>query len=219
MVIENIEIKYGKRIIIKSSTLRVEPHGITSILGRNGTGKSSIMNSIYGLNSVKDIIISFNGVVVKKPYLSVGLLNYISQNKCHPDFLTVDDILVGYSIKPSIFIDKYPLFIDNRSLKLGELSYGFRRLFVILVAIEANVRYTILDEPFSSIMPVHNELIIAAIKSVVHRKGILLSDHQYRTVLSITDKLYLLHKNGIELIKNYAELIEYGYLSEGTTLD
>lgn len=219
MVIENIEIKYGKSVIIKPSTLRLAPQGITSILGRNGTGKSSIMNSIYGLNSVKDITISFNGVVVKKPYLSVGLVNYISQNKCHPDFLTVEDVLVGYSIQLSVFLNKYPLFIDNRSLKLGELSYGFRRLFVILVAIEANVRYTILDEPFSSIMPVHNELIIAAMKSVVHRKCILLSDHQYRTVLSVTDKLYLLHNNGIKLLENYSELIEYGYLPEGATLD
>jgi ABC-type lipopolysaccharide export system ATPase subunit len=102
--------------------------------------------------------------------------------------------------------------------RLDELSYGFRRLFIILVAIEADVRYTILDEPFSSIMPVHNELIISAIRSASDRKGLLISDHQFRTLLSVTDKLYLIFDQHVKLLNSHSELIDYGYLSKGTSL-
>ena len=80
--VENIEIKYGINLILKSSTLNIQKDRVTILLGRNGTGKSSIFNSIMSLIPVKDLIVSKNGLIIKKPFLEIGLLNYVSQIRC-----------------------------------------------------------------------------------------------------------------------------------------
>ncbi|NJC27549.1 P-loop NTPase family protein [Neolewinella antarctica] len=98
------------------------------------------------------------------------------------------------------------------------MSFGTTRLLAVLVALNADVRYTVLDEPFSNIMPVHNDIVTETINEVKGRKGILLSDHQYRTVLSVCDKLYLIVDKSIKLLGSPEELVTYNYLSDGTVI-
>ena len=216
MTIENATVSYGNNVILEPSTLKVDPYGVTSLLGRNGTGKTSLFKAIYGITNIKDLAISFDGIIHKKPYTKPGLINYIPQKQCHPTWLIIEDLIIEYGLDPNRFLDRYKFLSQYRNAKVGTLSYGTVRLLVTLISLNADVRYTVLDEPFSNVMPVHNDLIVATIKEVSSRKGILISDHQFRTVLSVTDKLYLIVNKRIKLLYEFSELVTYGYLSEGT---
>ncbi|MFK8162676.1 MAG: ATP-binding cassette domain-containing protein [Lewinella sp.] len=218
MIIENASVSYGSKIILEPSTLKVEQHGVTALLGRNGTGKTSLFNALYGLTHIQDLAVSFDGIIVKKPYTKPGLINYIPQKKCHPSWLVIEDLISSYGLDPDAFLKKHPVFLEDRSSEIRELSYGTTRLLVTLVALHADVQYTVLDEPFSNVAPVHAQLLVDTIKEVSTRKGILISDHQFRTVLSVTDKLYLIVDKRVKLLNGSADLITYGYLSEGTDL-
>ena len=214
--VENIEIKYGINSILKSSTLNIQKDRVTILLGRNGTGKSSIFNSIMSLIPVKDLIVSKNGLIIKKPFLEIGLLNYVSQIRCYFLDDSLDSIINDYKVESSIFYNKFKNFAEYKNYSMRNLSQGLRKLFITLVSLEADVEFTILDEPFSGVMPIYNDLIIAQIESVKDRKGILISDHQYKTLLPIADKIYLIHDKSIRLMENNYDLEKFEYLPTGT---
>ncbi|NJC27550.1 ATP-binding cassette domain-containing protein [Neolewinella antarctica] len=110
MVLENIVVAFGDREVLAASTIRVEPTGVTVLLGRNGTGKSCAFKAIYGLYEQRDLIISFDGRVLRAPYTLPGLINYVPQEHCHPGWLTPDRMLELYGVDKDAFRAKYPMF-------------------------------------------------------------------------------------------------------------
>ena len=147
-----------------------------------------------------------------------GLMNYCSQGRCHPTHLTLFDLCASYQVSSDDFLLTYGMFNEYARSPLSDMSYGLSRLLVTLILLNAPVSYTVLDEPFSNIMPVHNEVLVKTINQVKQRKGVFISDHQYRTVLSVCDKLYLIVDERIRLLNSAGELITYGYVPAGTVL-
>ena len=215
LVLEQIEVVYGQHRVLEPSTLAIPRGSVTALLGRNGTGKSSVFRSLFGLYRNRDLCISIDGTFVRQPYRQAGLINYVPQGASHPPQLTVARYLQYYQIDRERFLSDYPLFASHVDHRLGELSFGTARLLLCLIALRADTRYTVLDEPFSNVMPVHNEMLIAAIRAARARKGILLSDHQYRTVLDVANTLYLILDRRIRLLRDPGELSELGYLPDG----
>ncbi len=88
-----------------------------------------------------------------------------------------------------------------------------KRILEVLLLIESPAKFTILDEPFSHIMPIYIELVKEAIKRVKYRKGILITDHQYNHILEVSDRLHLLREGIFYQISDKSELVEKGYIS------
>ncbi len=216
MILENITIVYGGHRVLESSTLHLQPGRVTALLGRNGTGKSSVFRALYGLYKDRNLLISVGGARVQRPWLRPGLINYLPQELGHPPRMRVAELVGHYGLALTAFLARYPLFTEWQQHPLRDLSHGTARLFVTLLVLEADTRYTVLDEPFSNVMPVHNELLLEVLQRVKSRKAILLSDHQYRTVLPVTDNLYLIADQRIRKLTDAQELIDLGYLREGT---
>jgi ABC-type lipopolysaccharide export system ATPase subunit len=97
----------------------------------------------------------------------------------------------------------------------GELSGGTARLLQVLLLLHADTAFSLFDEPFTGIVPVHLETLAAEMQQAKPRKGLLLSDHRYAEVLALCDVVYLLHQG--RLLKlgadPRAELCDYGYLT------
>ena len=74
--------------------------------------------------------------------------------------------------------------------------------------------FVLLDEPFHGISPLHVELIKAMIIKESSQKGIILTDHDYRNVLDIANKYYLLFDGGLKPVKTKQDLVEWGYVPE-----
>ena len=67
----------------------------------------------------------------------------------------------------------------------GELSGGSARLLQVLLLLHADTAFSLFDEPFSGIMPVHVETLADEMRQLKLRKGLLLTDHRYAEVLPL----------------------------------
>ena len=74
--------------------------------------------------------------------------------------------------------------------------------------------FVLLDEPFNGISPLHVDLIKKMIIDKSLKKGILLTDHDYRNVLDVANKYYLLFDGGLKSVKTKQDLVEWGYVPD-----
>jgi len=107
-----------------------------------------------------------------------------------------------------------PLVADLIKSKANQLSGGEKRLVEILLVLYSKASYLLLDEPFNGLSPIHKESIKNLIKSKANNKGIIVTDHDYRKVTEISDRIVLLHDGGTKNIKDVEELEFWGYLPE-----
>lgn len=89
MVAENIFLSIGTRDILRGVTIRAQKGYITGLLGRNGAGKTTMLQAIFGTRSIADCDVFFNGTKVKRPYEKYGLINYLPQKPFLPKQLAV----------------------------------------------------------------------------------------------------------------------------------
>ena len=98
--------------------------------------------------------------------------------------------------------------------KLGKLSGGERRLMELMVLLYAPGKFLLLDEPFSYLSPVLVEQVTSHILSQANAKGIVITDHQYRTVLSLCTKYYVLREGSIREFETLSQLEDFGYIPD-----
>jgi ABC-type lipopolysaccharide export system ATPase subunit len=82
-----------------------------------------------------------------------------------------------------------------------------------ILILRSQAKFCILDEPFSGLMPVHIETLISLMKALKNEKGIIITDHLYRHVSSISDRIYLLSNGKTYPIKNAEQLISLRYVN------
>jgi len=119
-----------------------------------------------------------------------------------------------FGIERATLLNYFPEFDEQLELRPDELSGGARRVIELMLVLNSNSRFVLLDEPFSGVMPVHVESIRKMIQHAKAEKGIILTDHLYRNVLAIADRLYLISNGNTYAIRDHDELFSRGYLSE-----
>lgn len=74
--------------------------------------------------------------------------------------------------------------------------------------------FVLLDVPFNGISPLHIELVKNMIRDISFKKGIILTDHDFRNVLDVANKNYLLFDGRLKAVKNKQDLIDWGYVPD-----
>jgi ABC-type lipopolysaccharide export system ATPase subunit len=97
--------------------------------------------------------------------------------------------------------------------KVEDLSVGERRILEVLMMVRLPCSFLLLDEPFTGIAPVVKEALCNILLSCKGRKGIIITDHDYESVLSLVDRVVLLQNGSTKPIRDPEELVGYGYLS------
>ncbi len=83
---------------------------------------------------------------------------------------------------------------------------------------KSKTQFVLLDEPFSHIMPLHIEKIKELLTEEKQHKGILVTDHMYRHITSISDNLYVLTNGKTHLTKSISDIERLGYAKIDTNL-
>ena len=154
---DGIRIAFGGREVLASIYLRVQTGQIVGLLGRNGSGKSVLLQTIFGARAVADASVRVNGRRVVPAFREPGLLNYLPQEPLLPPSLTLARAarLLGVDIERATA--RFPELRPQFGLRLGELSGGSARLVQALLLLHADTAFSLFDEPFSGVMPVHVE--------------------------------------------------------------
>lgn len=212
IIIDSVFRKFGHHEVLRGATLRLESGKITGLLGRNGSGKSTLLKILTGTLRADHAWIGLNGRPLRNLYQTVGLINYLPQHDFHPDHLSLRELLLFYRVDAAPFLTENALLFPDAQQPISELSGGMRRLFAVLLLLAAPTRFTILDEPFTHLMPLHLALVCQRIRECARRKGLLVTDHQYHHVRTLSDKCYLLHSGTTTEVKTPEQLVRLGYL-------
>jgi lipopolysaccharide export system ATP-binding protein len=212
---DGIRIEFGGRQVLGSIYLRVQTGQIVGLLGRNGSGKSVLLQTIFGARAVADASVRVNGRHVVPAFRQPGLLNYLPQEPLLPPSLTLARAARLLGVDMVAATARFPELRPQFDKRLGELSGGSARLVQALLLLHANTAFSLFDEPFSGVMPVHVETLAEEMQHLKSRKGLLITDHRYAEVLPICDVVYLLHQGRLlQLAGDVREqLRDYGYLA------
>ncbi len=215
---KNLVKVYGRKKVVDGVNISVGRSEIVGLLGPNGAGKTTTFYMVVGIVRPTEGKIFFDSEdITNKPIhercrLGMG---YLSQEPSIFRRLTVEEnimsILETLDISPRERKRRLNSLLEELNIahlaksKAYTLSGGERRRLEITRALVTNPSFLLLDEPFSGIDPIVVSEAQEIIKELKNRGlGILLTDHNVRETLSITDRAYLI-ADGRILISGTAE--------------
>ena len=212
---------YGRRVVVNKVNLKIEQGEIVGLLGPNGAGKTTTFNMIVGLLMPNNGDILFNDEVItslpmfKRARLGISFLcqepSVFKKLTVHENLIAIYEII---GVKGSAAKEQAEKLITDFNLnqvkdqKAFTLSGGERRRVEIARSLISNPKFLLLDEPFTGIDPIARAELQEIILELKKKKiGVLISDHNVRETLEITDRAYLIYDAQVLLSGNAQTLI------------
>ncbi|MEL6438156.1 MAG: LPS export ABC transporter ATP-binding protein [Cyanobacteria bacterium J06621_8] len=214
LILENIHKSYGKRNVVNRVNLQVFPGEIVGLLGPNGAGKTTTFYIATGLIKPNEGRVRLNDrnitplALHQRARLGMGYLT--QQPSIFRNLSVQDNILLvleqtgiprpARSVKLQQLLREFRL--EKVAQTLGSLvSGGERRRTELARALAAGLdgpKYLLLDEPFAGVDPI----AVAEIQEIIallrdRQIGILITDHNFRETLAITDRAYVMRDGQI----------------------
>lgn len=211
IIVKNIAKSYAKRPVLKNVSINIKQGEAVGLLGPNGAGKTTCFYCITGLITPDFGSITLSGEnITKLPFYRRAKkgVGYLPQEASIFRSLSVEENIMAV-------LEVSEKYKDNRLQRLEELlaefsithlrespaialSGGERRRLEIARALAANPDFILLDEPFAGVDPI----AVNDIRSIVsHLKdkgyGVLITDHNVRETLEITDRAYVLYNGTV----------------------
>ena len=220
--VEGLRRSYGKKLAVADVSFSMHAGEIVGLLGPNGAGKTTVFYIIVGFIRATAGTIHLDGTdITHLPmYRRARLgITYLSQEPSVFRRLTVaqnldailetrSDLTVeGRAAERERLLEEFGI-AEVRGQKADTLSGGERRRTEIARSLAMQPRFLLLDEPFAGIDPI----AVAEIKQIVKRLaaqgiGILITDHNVRDTLDITDCSYIINRGEIVAFGNRAEIL------------
>ena len=234
---DNLLKKYKQRTVVNDVSFNVSQGEIVGLLGPNGAGKTTSFYMIVGLIKPNEgsIHLDDQDITTDPMYRRAQKgIGYLAQEASVFRKLSVEDnikaVLEMGDMTKERQQEKLEALIDEFSLhkvrrNRGDLlSGGERRRTEIARALAAEPNFILLDEPFAGVDPIAVEEIQAMVAKLKHRNiGILITDHNVRETLSVTDRAYIIAEGRIFRAGTPHELgndveVRRVYLGEGFSL-
>lgn len=210
---DSVQLAFNQKIILSDIYLKCETGKITGLLGRNGQGKTCLMNIIFGSLSASGKSIRFDNVSIGDAYKRADLVLFLPQFNFIPKSLSLKRIFSDFNLSYPEFEKSFPEFQSQYTSPIKNLSGGQRRLTEVYIIIKSKTQFALLDEPFSHLMPLHIEKIRQILLEEKHNKGLLITDHMYQQIIEVSDNLYILKEGKTHLSKNLNDIETLGYAS------
>jgi len=204
--VSHLHQSFGKKTVLEDITITINKNEICALVGRNGAGKSTFINSLLGLNPVKQGTIFINGIQINKKknewkkaiaYLPEKFMLYpmltgienmtffaeaVSQTASHEK---IEQVLKSVSLW------------DDRDVQVKKYSKGMLQRLGLAITLYQDSSILILDEPTSGIDPMGRKEILEVLKSL-HDQTILLSSHHLDEIKQICTHVAFLDNGKME---------------------
>lgn len=209
--VDSVYLEFNGRRILSDIYLKCETGKITGLLGRNGNGKSCLMNVIYGNLKASSQSVRIDDQHIADAYRHPDLLLNLPQFNFIPKNLSLKRIFSDFNIDYSVMESVFPEFKSKYKMAVKDLSGGQGRLVEIFLLLKRPSKFIMLDEPFSHLSPIHIEVVKELILQEKVNKGFLITDHMFRHIIEICDDLYVLADGKTHLTTDIQELEFLGY--------
>jgi len=209
---ENLVKSYGKKRVVDEVSISVSCGEVVGLLGPNGAGKTTTFYMVVGLVKPDSGRVFLDTMEItklpmhKRAEMGIG---YLAQEPSIFRKLTVEENILALwevtnKVKPSLYEAKLGDLLQElgitqlRKQKCFTLSGGEQRRVEIARALAMSPSFLLLDEPFTGVDPktvADLQEIIRLLKS--KGLGVLITDHNVRETLAITDRAYIIHKGKV----------------------
>lgn len=204
--VEGLSAGYGEAVVLTGVALSLDEGQTLALLGRNGTGKTTLVNTLAGATRQHAGSIMLNGVALHKlpPHERAGAgIGWVPQERNIFKSLTVDENLTAVA-RPGAWTPArvYGMFprLAERKTNLGtQLSGGEQQMLAVGRALVLNPKLLLLDEPLEGLAPIIVEELLKAIRRITREEGLsaIIVEQHPQAILAISDKAVVLDRGTV----------------------
>jgi branched-chain amino acid transport system ATP-binding protein len=206
LAIENLRAGYGEAVVLPNMSLRLPDGQVLALLGRNGTGKTTLINSIVGVTR------RFGGAVrlgdldltaMRPDQRARAGIGWVPQERNIFRSLTVEENMTAVAQPGPWTVEKiyqmFPRLKERRANFGNQLSGGEQQMLAIGRALTLNPKVLLLDEPTEGLAPIIVEELLTALGKITRAGGIcsIIVEQNAQKVLGLADRAVILERGAI----------------------
>ncbi len=204
--VQGLTAGYGEAVVLTDVTFKVAEGQALALLGRNGMGKTTLVNSIIGVTRHIGGTISLDGRNItglrpdQRAHAGVG---WVPQERNIFRSLTVEENMTAVARPGPWTLDKvytmFPRLAERRSNMGNQLSGGEQQMLAIARALILNPRIILLDEPLEGLAPILIAELLAALRKIIREEGLsaILVEQNAQKILGVTDQAVIIERGSI----------------------
>ena len=201
--VDGLRAGYGEAVVVQGISLALEPGQSLALLGRNGTGKTTLLNTLVGVTRrhAGRITLAGQDITALAPHRRAAAgIGWVPQERNIFKSLTVDENLRAVArTGPWTLARAYEMFprLAERRSNLGnQLSGGEQQMLAVARALVLNPKLLLLDEPLEGLAPIIVEELLRSIARVVRDEGMsaIIVEQNPRLILPITQRAVVLDR-------------------------
>jgi branched-chain amino acid transport system ATP-binding protein len=214
--VEGLKSGYGEAVVVQGVDLALEQGQSLALLGRNGTGKTTLLNTLVGVTKrhAGRITLAGHDITALPPHRRAAAgIGWVPQERNIFKSLTVDENLTAVARPgPWTVARVYEMFarLAERKTNMGnQLSGGEQQMLAVARALVLNPKLLLLDEPLEGLAPIIVEELLRSIARVVRDEGMsaIIVEQNPRMILPITQRTVVLDRGAVVHEGASAELL------------